>query len=144
MITVREVKFWLQQYRRIQREILDIESRITELRLKHGAPSAINYSDMPKAHGAVDLSDYVAKLEEYEQTLIARHTACLGLSVQYMQAFEHLDRDEAHVIKRRYMDAASWHTIATEIPCAERTVYYIHGRALHKLANIPNVCSPLQ
>lgn len=141
-MTVREVKFWLQQYRHIQREIRDIELRITQLRLKYGAPSAINYSDMPKGNGNTDLSDYMSKLEEYEQLLISRHTACLGLSVQYMQAMEYLESDEAHVIKRRYMDSASWIQIAGEIPCAERTVYYIHGRALHKLAD--KVCSSLQ
>ena len=140
-MTISDVKFWLKQYGRIQREINDIENRITELRLKHSAPSAINYSDMPKAHGNVDLSDYIAKLEEYEQKLINRHTACLGLSVQYIEACDRLDRDEAHVIKRRYLDGASWDVIANEIPCSQRTVFYIHGRAL---LNLSKVCSSLQ
>ena len=143
-MTISEVKFWLRQYRSIQLEIKDIELRITQLRLKYGAPSAINYSDMPKAAGSVDLSDFISKLEEYEQKLIDRHTACLGLSVQYIQAFEHLDREEAHVLKRMYMDGAKAPQIAEEIPCSERTVYYIYRKAVRKLADMKNVCSPLQ
>jgi DNA-directed RNA polymerase specialized sigma subunit len=140
-MTVSDVKQWLKSYKHIQREIRDIELRITQLRLKYAAPSAISYSDMPKAHNNTDLSDYMTKLEEYEQLLISKHTHCLGLSVQYIQACDMLTFEEAHVIKRRYLDGASWVQIASEIPCAERTVYYIHGRALNHLVN---VCSSLQ
>lgn len=135
-MTVREVVAWLKQYKHIQREIRDIELRITKLRLQYAAPSAISYSDMPKAHDSEhDLSDYYAKLEEYEATLIAKHTACLGLSVQYIKACEILDREEAHVIKRAYMDGAKYRQIAKEIYCSESTVYRLRNQALHKLAD---------
>ena len=134
-MTIKEVVFWLSQYKHIQREIKDIELRITQLRLKYAAPSAVNYSDMPKARGNVDLSEYMAKLEQYEQMLIDKHTECLGLSVQYLQAFDHLDREEAHVLKRLYMDGAKATRIALEIPCAESTVYYIRRKAIKKLCS---------
>lgn len=135
-MTIREVIVWLKQYRHIQREIRDIELRITKLRLQYAAPSAISYSDMPKAHDSEhDLSDYYAKLEEYESLLIERHTECLGLSVQYIQACECLDREEAHVIKRAYMDGAKWLQIAHEIPCSESTVYRLRKQAIRKLAD---------
>lgn len=134
-MTIKEVVFWLSQYKHIQRDINDIELRITQLRLKYGAPSAISYSDMPKAHNSNhDLSEYAERLEELEQLLIARHTACLGLSVQYIQALDHLDRDEAYVIRRRYLDGATWQGIAKEIPCSDSTVYRLRKTALKKLA----------
>lgn len=143
-MTIREVIVWLNQYKHIQRDIRDIELRITQLRLKYAAPSAISYTDMPKAHDSEhDLSDYYAKLEEYERVLIDHHTACLALSVQYIKALDSLDREEAHVIRRRYLDGADWIVIANEIPCSERTVYYLRKRALRKLADM-NVCSSLQ
>ena len=144
-MSTREVLYWLKHYRHIQREINDLELRIKELRSKYENPSAIVYSDMPKAHNTEhDLSDYMAKLQEYEETLIARHAACLGLSAQYIQAFEHLDSEQAHVLKRMYMDDKTALEIAKEIPCSERTVYYIRRKAIRKLAELPNVCSPLQ
>ena len=144
MSTIKEVVFWLNQYKHIQRDIKDIELRITQLRIKYGTPSAISYSDMPKAHnGNRDLSEYATRLEELERELIDRHTAALGLSVQYLQALDHLDREEAYIIRRRYMDGAYMVTIADEIPCSERTVYYYYRRALRKLAtlNIADHCS---
>lgn len=141
-MTVREVIIWLKQYKHIQREIKDIEIRITQLRLKYAAPSAISYSDMPKAHNTEhDLSDYVSKLEEYEQLLIKKHTDCLGLSVQYIKAFDSLDREEAYVLKRMYMDNAKAEMIAKEIYCSERTAWNLRRKALRKLTN---VCSKLQ
>ncbi len=58
-------KEYLLQYQHIQREIEDIDRRMAQVRLKYAAPSAINYSDMPKAHNSNhDLSDYVAKMDE--------------------------------------------------------------------------------
>lgn len=135
-MTIREVIVWLKQYKHIQREIRDIEIRITQLRLKYAAPSAISYSDMPKVHDSNhDLSEYYAKLEEYESLLIARHTACLGLSVQYINACECLDREEAHVIKRAYLDGAKYRQIAKEIYCSDSTVYRLRNQAIRKLAD---------
>ena len=46
MMTAKE---YLQQYKSVQREIDDLDYRMAQLRLKYAAPSAIEYSDMPKA-----------------------------------------------------------------------------------------------
>ena len=136
-MTIKEVVFWLSQYRHIQRDIRDIELRITQLRLQYAAPSAISYSDMPKAHNSEhDLSDFYARLEELEALLIARHSACLGLSVQYLQALDHLDRDEAYIIRRRYLDSEKWEKIFAEVPCAPATGYRLRKSALKKLAEL--------
>jgi DNA-directed RNA polymerase sigma subunit (sigma70/sigma32) len=141
-MTVKEVVIWLNQYKHIQRDIQDIEMRITQLRLKYAAPSAISYSDMPKAHDSNhDLSEYAEKLEELEQMLIARHTKALGLSVQYIEALDHLSREEAYVIRRRYMDGAMMETIANEMSYSIRSAYYYKRKALRKLANIADHCS---
>ena len=143
MSTIREVVAWLNQYKHIQRDIKDIELRITRLRLKYGAPSAISYSDMPKAHNSNrDLSEYAEKLEALEHELIERHTLALGLSVQYLQALDHLERDEAYVIRRRYLDGAYMETIAKEMSYSERNVYYLRRSALRTLAaqNVADHC----
>lgn len=141
-MTVKEIKAWLKRYQQLQQEIQDIELRLTRLRLQYGTPSAINYSDMPKGNNPKDLSDYYSALEEYETLLISKHTEKLGVTVQIFQEVEKLeDHEERHVLKRRYLDNAGWREIAAEVPCSERTVFYIHGRAL---AHLAEVCSPLQ
>ena len=90
-----------------------------------------------------ELYESKKRVEELEHELIARHTAALGLTVQYFQALDHLDRDQAYVIRRRYLDGAYMETIADEIPCSPRTAYYYRRKALRTLADL-NVCRPLQ
>ena len=53
-------KEYLQRYQIAYREAKDTELRMAQLRLKYSAPTAIEYSDMPKAHNSEhDLSDYI-------------------------------------------------------------------------------------
>ena len=46
------------------------------------------------------------------------------------------DPDERRVLMLRYIDCKSWVAIANAIPCSERAVYYLHGRALRNLEEI--------
>ncbi len=140
-MTVKDVKRWLRKIGNIEREISGILKRLEGLKAKYRYPSAIQYSDMPKAHTNRDLSDYVAKLDEYEKLLHDCLEERLKYAIEYTMACDKLPYEEAHVIMRKYIDGASWIQIANEIPCSERTVYYIHGRALKHLVN---VCSSLQ
>ena len=70
-MTARE---YLTRYRDAVRESREIEIKITQLRLRYGAPSEINYSDMPKAHNNSDLSswDAVAEAVGYSRRTVAR------------------------------------------------------------------------
>ena len=101
-------KEYLHQYRNIQREIEDIDRRMAQIRLKYAAPSAINYSDMPKAHNSEhDLSDYIVKMDELTDYMISKYTRLRGIEVDiYMR----VDTDA--------------------LDTTERNVYFIHGRAL--------------
>ena len=86
-------KEYLTRYRDAVRESREIELKITQLRLRYGAPSAINYSDMPKAHNTEhDLSDYMAKLGELTDLLYMKWERCLGVMVDIEMR---LDRMEA-------------------------------------------------
>lgn len=128
------VKEWLLRYRKAWKEAQDIELRLTQLRLRYSAPSAIRYSDMPKAHNNTDLSDYMAELERFETVLIKKYQECIGLEVQIYQTVDNIeDVAEREVIRYRYIDGLRWEEIADKIPCALRTVYIIHGRALRHL-----------
>ena len=46
------------------------------------------------------------------------------------------DPDERRVLMLRYLDGKTWIAIAHAIPCSERAVYYLHGRALKHLDEI--------
>lgn len=127
-------KEWLSRYHMAWQEATDIEQRITDLRLKYARPSAIAYSDMPKAHNNNDLSSYMAQLDKYEKLLIRKYSECIGIEVEIYQTIDKLEDDaERLVLRERYIDGKKWEEIAEDIPCAIRTVYLIHGRALGHL-----------
>ena len=125
-------KEYLHQYRNIQREIEDIDRRMAQIRLKYAAPSAINYSDMPKAHNSEhDLSDYIVKMDELTDYMISKYTRLRGIEVDiYMRVDRMENEKEREHLRYRYIDGMTWTEIADALDTTERNVYFIHGRAL--------------
>lgn len=125
-------KEYLQQYRHIQREIEDIDRRMAQIRLKYAAPSAINYSDMPKAHNSErDLSDYIVKMDELTDYMISKYTRLRGIEVDIYKRMDRMENQkERELLRYRYIDGMTWTEIADALDTTERNVYFIHGRAL--------------
>ncbi len=125
-------KEYLQQYRHIQREIEDIDRRMAQIRLKYAAPSAINYSDMPKAHNSEhDLSDYIVKMDELTDYMISKYTRLRGIEVDIYKRVDNMENQkERELLRYRYIDGMTWTEIAEALGTTERNVYFIHGRAL--------------
>ena len=131
------VKEWLNRYQNAWKEAEDVEQRLTHIRLKYARPSAIVYSDMPKAHNQTDLSDYAAKVDKYENILIAKYQRCIGIEVEIYQKIDKIkDADERKVLRSKYIDDRKWKEIADSIPCVLRNVHRIHGRALQHMREI--------
>jgi hypothetical protein len=125
-------KEYLLQYQHIQREIEDIDRRMAQVRLKYAAPSAINYSDMPKARNSNhDLSDYVAKMDELTDYMISKYTRLRGIEIDiYMRVDRMENQQERELLRYRYIDGMTWTQVADAMLTTERNVYFIHGRAL--------------
>jgi len=130
-------KEFLRRTTKIRKEIDELENRIKEVRASYMAPRAIQYDDMPKAHNTSDLSDYYARVEVYVDMLLDRERELIGVHADIMLTVDRLeDPDERRVLMLRYIDCKSWVAIANAIPCSERAVYYLHGRALRHLEEI--------
>ena len=130
-------KEFLRRAIKIRKEIDEIEQRIKEVRASYMAPRAIQYNDMPKAHNTSDLSDYYARVEIYVDMLLDRERELIGVNADIMLTVDRLeDPDERRVLMLRYIDRKPWIAIANAIPCSERAVYYLHGRALRHLDEI--------
>lgn len=133
-------KEYLLRYRDAVRESRDVELRITQLRLRYGAPSAINYSDMPKSHSNSDLSDYAAQLERLEDFLFEKYQRCLGIMVDIEMRLDKMEGQNAQlereVLRHRYTHItetgrlASWESVAEAVHFSRRTVERVHGQAL--------------
>ena len=130
-------KEFLRRTIKIRREIEELEARIQEVRASHMSPKAISYNDMPKAHNHTDLSDYYARVEIYVDLLFDKEKELLGVNADIVMMVDRIeDPDERRVLMLRYLDGKTWVAIAHAIPCSERAVYYLHGRALKHLDEI--------
>ena len=144
-MTARE---YLTRYRDAVRESREIELKITQLRLRYGAPSAINYSDMPKAHNNSDLSDYMTKLEELTEMLCARYEKCLGIMIDIEMRLDQMEGPNAQleILRHRYTDIAEdgrlspWENVADAVHYSERTVKRAHGSALQHFPMDNHLC----
>lgn len=125
-------KEYLLRYRAVKREIEDIDMRMAKLRLKYAAPSAIDYSDMPKAHNSEhDLSDYMAKMDELTDYLISKYTRLRGVEVDIYKRLDRMtDQTERDILRSRYIDGMSWEKIAAKLNYSVRNVTRLHGLAL--------------
>ena len=134
-------KEYLSRYRDAVRESREIELKITQLRLRYGAPSTINYSDMPKAHNNSDLSDYAEKLDELTTLLYSKYEKCLGIMVDVEMRLDRMDAGpntqiEREVLRHRYTDItdqgrlASWDSVSAAVGYSRRQVERFHGSAL--------------
>ena len=125
-------KEYLQRYKTAQKEAEDVELRITQLRLRYAAPSAIEYSDMPRAHDSEhDLSDYMEKMDELTSYLVEKYKRCMGIEVDIYQRLDSMDRqEEREVLRYRYIDGMTWEQIAQRTGYVLRHIYRLHGNAL--------------
>ena len=125
-------KEYLMRFRQVTREIEDLDRRMAQLRLKYAAPSAINYSDMPKAHDSNhDLSDYIAKMDEMTEYMINKYTRLRGIEVDIYKRLDRMqDQTEREILRYRYIDGLNWEQISTRLNYSKRNVTRIHGRAL--------------
>jgi len=129
---VMTAKEYLMRFRQVMREIEDLDRRMAQLRLKYAAPSAINYSDMPKAHDSNhDLSDYIAKMDEMTEYMINKYTRLRGIEVDIYKRLDRMqDQTEREILRYRYIDGLNWEQISTRLNYSKRNVTRIHGRAL--------------
>ncbi len=130
-------KEYLRRTAKIKKEIDEIENRIKEFRASHMSPRAIQYNDMPKAHNHTDLSDYYSRLETFVNMILEKEKELIGINADIVMTVGRMDDpDERRVLMLRYIDENEWSAIAKAIPCSERAVYYLHGRALKHLDEI--------
>ena len=119
-------KSFLRSYRRIKRNVAVLSDQIAELRAaKMGVSCGIG-DGMPHAHAGSDLSDYAAKLDELIREMNQERYRLVQVAVLINRAIN-------KVLTKKYLLGWGWERIADGLGYSVRSVYYIHGRGLHKL-----------
>lgn len=130
---MHKAKKYLLEYRKAEERAKKIEEQINELRAKYALPSAIQYSDMPKAHNTEhDLSDFMVKLDELTDYLVKAYTKCVGLKVDVLKRLDCMEKDtEKELLWMLYIDGMEWKEVIEIMPYSERHIYRLHGLALN-------------
>lgn len=96
-------KAYLQSYIPSINAAKRIEEEIEQLRLDKMMPSVI-MDDMPHAHNKTDLSDYMAKLDELINKLIAARYKRIDLYAEIFANIEKMENEtEREVLTYRYL-----------------------------------------
>lgn len=127
-----EKKKYLDRYRRARSSAKEIESRLAMLQIDVMVPGQRAADAMPHGGGGDrDLSDYVAKYDEYVTALIRKKQAAQSVMIEVSSAIETLEiEEEKQVLLYRYIHIMRWDEIAEAMHIALRTAFYWHGQAL--------------
>lgn len=136
-------KEMLLRYRDARREAQEMELKITQLRLKYAAPSAIKYSDMPSSHDSNhDLSDYAVKLEKLTDMMVERYKRCIGIEIDIEMRLDRMAPEHPQgqifreILRHRYLTITDkgqlnpWEEVAAQVGYSDRRVKSLHGIAL--------------
>lgn len=97
---------------------------------------------MPRTGSISGLEMQVAMIERIRKKAEKEREKVLKMCDQIMDLIDALeDPEQKTVIKLHYVYGYSWAEVAISAEMAERTVYYVHGKAL---ANLRRICSNLQ
>ncbi len=127
-----EKKKYLDRYRRARSSAKELESRLAMLQIDAMVPGQRAADAMPHGSGGDrDLSDYVAKYDEYVTALIRKRQAAQSVMIEVSTAIEALEiEEEKQVLLYRYIHLMRWDEIAEAMHIALRTAFYWHGQAL--------------
>ena len=127
-----EKKKYLDRYRRARSSTKELENRLAMLQIDAMVPGQRAADAMPHGSGGDrDLSDYVAKYDEYVTSLIRKRQAAQSVMIEVSSAIEALEiEEEKQVLLYRYIYLMRWDEIAEAMHIALRTAFYWHGQAL--------------
>lgn len=130
-LTENEIKKeCLMGYQKAKRKVARLELQLEEVKLNKIAPSVIN-DGMPHSSNIKDLSDYMVKLEEISQEIIAARYGRICEFQRIQRKIESMDDEkEKDLLTYRYIKGMKWEEICTKMKYSWRMIHYLHSDAL--------------
>lgn len=89
---------------------------------------------MPRSGATHGLELQVALIEEKRKLAERERERFFEIQSEVYEMIDSLeDPDQRNVLAKRYIDGMEWAEVANYANMAERTVYYVHGKALAEL-----------
>ena len=128
---LRAVKYANKNIERINRLIQVIRSRAEKV--------TTSYSDVPGSHNPGSRSDTYDKLVDAERQQHAAIRQWCDAIKQVQVVISWLENyDDRAVLEHRYINCEEWLDISFALNFSVQHLYYIHGRALYRLAILLN------
>ena len=94
---------------------------------------------MPRTGGVHGLEMQVAMIEKARKRAEKERDRAMRILDECEKMIDSLeDFDQRNVLRKRYIDGMEWSEVAIYANMAERTVFYVHGRALNELRRREN------
>lgn len=133
-----KVKDYLQRYRDARREIARVKAEIEEVR-SQAERITPRYGLEPRGSGADHdkIGTVLARAEVYEKELRSREADAMTLCVETIGFIDRVPSADCRLLLTlRYIRLESWREIGREMYLSERSVYYLHDRALREAQKI--------
>lgn len=125
---------YLNGYHRAFNQWVYCSEQIRLLREKQMATASPNLSGMPRANGAIDLSDYIVRLEMQIQECQSKRAKATEEMRKVKNAIvEVFDETDRKILNYRYLDFMSFTEIAELMNMSKSTVARRHETACERL-----------
>ena len=131
-----QAKAWLRRYEACVKDLETIEIQYMELVGKQESTGAIEYSDMPKAHGNIsDLSDYMVLREKEQKKYWKARYKKLRTGTEIKNAINALpESDERMLMTLRYINLLRWEEIVYRMGKSWKCIVHdLHSKALSEI-----------
>lgn len=127
-------KEYLNQYRNANRKYRLLLEQERGLRLEMQGAKPVEYSDMPKGNGQMDLSAAMAKLDELLSKIEKNKAEMLDIRIDIESRIADMpDGLQGRVLYLRYICLMNWEDICVEIGYSWKQTHRLHSKALKNL-----------
>lgn len=132
------IKYRLQNYSRINTQVLHLRERIESLEDRmYSIKSSSDMSEIPASGGNTDkIATNVALLADLEEAYLDELNKLLEEQVYIETMIKGLEPVERLLIRAKYIDGLQWESICNIIGYSWAQTHRIHSHALEKLGNI--------
>lgn len=140
-MTIKEKKNYLNQYRALRKEELQILCEILQIKAS-ALPKSAGFSGAGGGSGERDLSDWAAKWDEAERKLAETMAAAATARIRIEEDLERVeDVMERVLLRGHYIQGKNFAKLGREIGYTERYMWTLHKRALQHFEPKQKECS---
>ena len=127
-------KEYLNRYKNAVRKYNSLQEQEQQLRTEMRGPRAIEYTDMPKTHKQIDLSDEIVRIERILNKIEDQKKEMQEIRLEIEEKIVDIeDGMQSRVLYLRYIRFMKWEDICVEIGYSWRQVHRAHSQALKNL-----------